>query len=602
MARGTALLNQVRQLVLGNPTIPLFGLALAACLVFLIVARIPFFWAQQLWGKVSLAALGGMLLMPLVIVLLRDAWGKLTSTGGRRTWIWLAACVFIGAALGSWWTSTGKIPQVLHRMEIETPQDPQGLSSVYIMELRDSRGQVVPPTMLVTLGPWRAAGSGYILEGGQPGKIYYSFMAPPQVKVEIVLRQQPAAGQVVLHYDGQQQLVNLKNEVKENRVVSLQLQSNINRVLVTQVASWVLLLTLLPLVLFVVTYPLQIQSPTARSLADRLPGSRERFFMIGFLLLLALPLIGVKDFSAIEKTFWGREFLLRTYSNFRLYALGDRIFNSVIAGKDNWLMYTGEISLDDYQNTMPFSEAQLSLIQRKLDGLEARLNAQGIEMLVVVPPNKNTIYPEYFPPQIPVMGEKSRLDQLVEYQAEHGQAQILDLRPAFMEARQEQQIYYATDTHWNPYGALLAYQEIIRALQPAFPELQPRQLADFEYVSQGMRAGDMGVKLGQITVEEHYFDLKPKYKPQFTSRSFADRNGVNIVHSYHPDQSLPRLFMYRDSFSSTLFPLLADHFSKGVYVWTFHVDEEMITAEQPDVVIIECTERYLTVLQNLPEP
>jgi hypothetical protein len=56
---------------------------------------------------------------------------------------------------------------------------------------------------------------------------------------------------------------------------------------------------------------------------------------------------------------------------------------------------------------------------------------------------------------------------------------------------------------------------------------------------------------------------------------------------------LPRAVMFRDSFASSLIPLLAEHFSRAVFLWQPEMDKAVIDAEHPDVVIFEAAERAL---------
>src|SRR4030095_7802133 len=114
-----------------------------------------------------------------------------------------------------------------------------------------------------------------------------------------------------------------------------------------------------------------------------------------------------------------------------------------------------EGDIQDYQKAEAFTEEELASFQTDLDALSASYAARGITLLVVVVPNKNTIYPERVPSQIPVIGTESRLEQLTSYLQTHGQTQILDLRHPLIAAKAEHEIYYATDTHWNGYGSYI---------------------------------------------------------------------------------------------------------------------------------------------------
>lgn len=258
-------------------------------------------------------------------------------------------------------------------------------------------------------------------------------------------------------------------------------------------------------------------------------------------------------------------------------------------------MYTGDLSLDDYQKTAPFKEADLKSMQERLDRIHDRLAAKGVMFLIVIPPNKNTIYPEHMPKEVPIMGTQSRLDQVTEYEKQHGKTPILDLRPALIEASKSHPVYYSTDTHWNPYGAWVGYREILNVLQKDFPELKPYSLDDYVYLPLGMQPGDIASNLGQVSVEEEHFELAlASRKP--VDKWIATVGKNQVITTALPGSTLPRLLIFRDSFSDNLAPFLSDNFSRAVYVSSYSIDQHLIDAEKPDIVIYEATERWLSKL------
>ncbi len=323
-------------------------------------------------------------------------------------------------------------------------------------------------------------------------------------------------------------------------------------------------------------------------------------FVAVFIGLLLVPLWGFSGSLAdFPKAFWGYDALLRGYTSARLNLFKDIIFGDVLARPGPWLVYTGEASMDDYQNAQPFTEEELARIQQHLDGLDARLSEKGIRFLVVIVPGKNTIYPEHMPPSIPVLGGETRTDQVLDYQKAHGQAQILDLRPALREARAERTVYYATDTHWNPFGILAGYNVILQVLQEDFPSLQPHALADFEIVSWGVGGGDISKEWMQGLAQEEMFRLEPRFPRQ--TQQFPLTQGTALVPgrtvaTYNPNPDLPRAMVFHDSFFNEMIPFLSDHFRWAIFQWATKVDEAFVYGEQPDIVIFEVTDRYLSRL------
>jgi alginate O-acetyltransferase complex protein AlgJ len=339
---------------------------------------------------------------------------------------------------------------------------------------------------------------------------------------------------------------------------------------------------------------------------NRFAGVYPFFFIIAFFGLLLLPVRDLNlDPRTIDQSFYGRERLITAVTDFRVL-IGDRVFPKVLVGKDHWLVFTAENSIDDYQNDIPLTKKKLSEIQRGLDAVTAHFEEQGITLLVVVAPNKNTIYPELVPPEIPVIGNESRLDQIIDYLKQHGRTGILDLRPALLAAKRERQVYYATDTHWNDYGVFVAYQQIIDALQPDYPELKAHLLSDYRLVPPEGGNLDLANNIGSSLLTEMKVQLTPNFVSDVSFKELSLDNGRTITFSFNPDPSLPKAIVYHDSFFFRMIPILSENFSRVIYIphytgggiWNLSWVEE----EKPDVVIVEFTERYIQDIPRLVKP
>jgi hypothetical protein len=285
----------------------------------------------------------------------------------------------------------------------------------------------------------------------------------------------------------------------------------------------------------------------------------------------------------------------------------ERVFDKTLIGKERWLIYTAEGSIDDYQHINAFSQADLLRLQQDLDTLNEDLHQKGIKFLVVIPPNKNTIYPEYVPDEIPVINGPSRYDQFMEYMRQHGKTQILDLRPALLEARKTRVVYFAKDTHWNDHGAVVGYQQIMLALQPDFPVLEPHPLSDFQEITQTGVARDLAQNIIAPDLVSDDIVLSPLYVSN-TAYVQTKYDSRRLTIATNPNAALPKAVIYHDSFFYNLIPLIGDHFHKAFFiplnsppeVWNF----SWIDNEKPDIVILEFTERYIDQISkyvNLPK-
>ncbi len=335
---------------------------------------------------------------------------------------------------------------------------------------------------------------------------------------------------------------------------------------------------------------------------------KERYslaFVVIFLGMLLIPLRTLAlDPNAIEESFYPRGRLIALVSNLRL-ALGDRVFPKVVVGDDDWLVYTAEGDIEDYQKVELFSDDELANFQKNLDALSDSYAQRGIKLLIVVSPNKNTIYPERVPNQIPVFGTTSKLDQAVNYLRANGKTQIVDLRPALLAAKAERQVYYATDTHWNDYGAYIAYSAIMGELNKTNPSLSAHPASDFQPVSRDPGILDLASVMGTTTLLESKIQFAPLFDLSSSYKS-VNLGGRKLMFSYNRDANLPDLVLYYDSFFFSVIPMLGEHFHNGLYVQNYTGSGlwnlSWVNEREPDVVIIEFAERYLGDLLRFVDP
>ncbi len=138
----------------------------------------------------------------------------------------------------------------------------------------------------------------------------------------------------------------------------------------------------------------------------------------------------------------------------------------VLLGKKGWLFYDWRDdgkSIIDYQGMAPFSDEELEKIRTNLENQRNWLRQRNIALTVAICPSKHTIYPEYLPDTVQRdPAAMTRLDQLTEYLGVHSDFRLIDFRPVFWEEKKIYPLYYKSDTHWNNYGAFLAYRQLLQ--------------------------------------------------------------------------------------------------------------------------------------------
>lgn len=302
-----------------------------------------------------------------------------------------------------------------------------------------------------------------------------------------------------------------------------------------------------------------------------------------------------------------RDKLIRWNSALLPLALDESPINTVRIGRDGWLFLGDEEVLEEYENVMSFSPEQLKAVTACLEERRAWLDRKGIKFFVIVPPLKHNVYPEYLPSYIRKIGNESRIDQLKKALKAYPKIEFIDVREALLAAKPAQRLYYKTDTHWNDYGAFIAYSELMDRIGHYFPGIKRVGIEDFTVKIEEKPGGDLAGMLNRTDAyREGWIILTPKFKPGGQSGKRPYPNPVNdkrqpMYVRENNNKSLPKALIFRDSFATALTPFFDESFQSAVYVWTHDFLPAIVEAEKPDLVILECVEGFMSEI-GTPNP
>jgi len=287
-----------------------------------------------------------------------------------------------------------------------------------------------------------------------------------------------------------------------------------------------------------------------------------------------------------------RWYLIRAHSIAKL-ALGASPSPKVTLGKMGFLYYADQGSVDYFRGTRPFTEQELAWWIGELERRKRALSEHGVRHLVVIAPNKETIYPEHMPDVLRQVGDESRLDQLLREVRRRSSVEILDLRPVLRDAKTSQRVYHATDTHWNDAGAIVAARAIVDWVSRQSPEFERKELRG-SFVTRSGPGGDLARMLAlEDRFREEYIEWKPAAAPRSSATSRpVGRSDELTVHTC-PDCRGPVVVMTEDSFNENLAPLLAEEFPMLYRVDGFRLAEGLVREHKPQVLIEQFVERKL---------
>lgn len=197
------------------------------------------------------------------------------------------------------------------------------------------------------------------------------------------------------------------------------------------------------------------------------------FLITAFVAIAFLPVVNYlknQDMTATED--WFNTDFVESYVNFAAY----KIFNKstdpmdVIVGK-NGFMFLGNKhnkllykTIDEY----PYSAQQIENWTSNLYQLQQWYEAEGIQFITVIAPNKHSIYPEMLPRWL-VPAQINLTDILVQ-SAKNQSINLLDLRPLLLDSKVQNHelLYWKSDSHWNELGASIGFQATINSVNDIY--------------------------------------------------------------------------------------------------------------------------------------
>lgn len=333
---------------------------------------------------------------------------------------------------------------------------------------------------------------------------------------------------------------------------------------------------------------------------------KRKWYLCGFLVIVSLPLIqmnlNIFDTATInekrekaQKPVFNKEEGISTYlQNYETYfndnfgfrenfiklanTIDVRVFNtssssSVILGKNDYL-YSAE-EADDYNKTNTLSDEDINTILAKLSYFQEKLAERGIDFVFTVAPNKSTIYPEFMPYESLNENGKSNLDKINNLIDDYS-INYINYKNLMLNNKENYDLYYKRDTHWNTVGAALASNELLNYFSTKyntdFGSVTPTNIRE------ELKQGDLDDLLGVKTN---------------TLETMCDVNTIET------NEKLPKTLVYMDSFYNDVLPSINNFFVQRVDMHNLNNPVHSnfsVYSPNSKIVVFELVERYLPEL------
>lgn len=291
---------------------------------------------------------------------------------------------------------------------------------------------------------------------------------------------------------------------------------------------------------------------------------------------------------------------LSSWINYCLFRTS--VNESVILGKQKWLFYGnvhGGDPMGDYEGKNLYTDEQLCVMTEAALNVQNRLEEMGIELAIIVPPNKERIYSQYMP-EYYVQSEMSRTDLLVE-QLQLADINVINPQNGLLEKQSEYQLYFAYDTHWNQLGAYVAACDILDSWG-----IETRDISELTIISQPLWnnyhicAEDDLAKV--LNLRDSLFNDEIEYRIQETVNIDWSEVTDDFFHIENKDApNNEKVFLLGDSFRMAMIPALSMYFSDVYIAHRDYYTYSMLEETNPDYLIIEYVERQSGLLDRVEQ-
>lgn len=286
-----------------------------------------------------------------------------------------------------------------------------------------------------------------------------------------------------------------------------------------------------------------------------------------------------------------------------------------LIGKDRWLFLADDSNrcLMQISGRFPMADKALEEYRTRFAQRRALLKNLGIPYVFFIAPTKELVCEERLPRGITVNREMMPATRIKREIAKDGFD--IDLLEAPLRAGEAiRPTFFRTDTHWNAFGAHCAYQHIINTVNQHVKCGSPYSYDHFALKPYLAWRGDLAHK-EKVCMGDDLDDLVPISPSAFPRQVFSedieqlyDESGLvtdvkpephlcisktrDTVVREHSDKSLPKAVFLRDSFTLPMIPMLQQHFSRSVYLWTPDLYLDVIKDEKPDIIIQIMVDRF----------
>lgn len=303
------------------------------------------------------------------------------------------------------------------------------------------------------------------------------------------------------------------------------------------------------------------------------------------------------ELTANVDTYFAQNFGFRNRLVYVQNVLKQNVFRTsgqseVIVGEDGWLFYSR--ALDDFLGTSVADETEVERMGAVVLMMQNYVESRGGEFIFFSAPNKMSVYGEYMPYYYIEDGGHGNYERLYSELVKAGVNTVQLKNTLSLKKADGVQLYHKLDSHWNNYGAAVAYETVADKLSEVYGDEFKgyTRYSTMPYSVKNNFSGDLQSMLlpGSDRKDEQLeFDAAENF--EYTNR-FRGVDDLVITTSNESKAVDKSVTLFRDSFGNALYWFFANDYTSLTAKREIPYNIYQ-AAEESELVAVELVERNL---------
>lgn len=303
------------------------------------------------------------------------------------------------------------------------------------------------------------------------------------------------------------------------------------------------------------------------------------------------------ELTANVDTYFAQNFGFRNRLVYVQNVLKQNVFRTsgqseVIVGEDGWLFYSR--ALDDFLGTSVADETEVERMGAVVLMMQNYVESRGGEFIFFSAPNKMSVYGEYMPYYYIEDGGHGNYERLYSELVKAGVNTVQLKNTLSLKKADGVQLYHKLDSHWNNYGAAVAYETVADKLSEVYGDEFKgyTRYSTMPYSVKNNFSGDLQSMLlpGSDRKDEQLeFDAAENF--EYTNR-FRGVDDLVITTSNEGKAVDKSVTLFRDSFGNALYWFFANDYTSLTAKREIPYNIYQ-AAEESELVAVELVERNL---------